>query len=162
MLKHILSHISTGQMPVTQSQCIYQLSQCNVRASTFVLSSTTLVKQVWHGLSQTYGRPLLCQTGVACISPPNLSPIGWKKHVSHLFWLKSGGTLVFTSMHVIQVWNIVVWQWFALQTYVTLVSIVMCHRRSVIRRRISLSVSLPFCFLHFLNDVLVSTRLEHH
>jgi len=35
-------------------------------------------------------------------------------------------------------------------------------RRSVIRRRISLSVSLPFCFLHFLNDVLVSTRLEHH
>ena len=30
-------------------------------------------------------------------------------------------------MHVIQVWNIVVWQWFALQTYVTLVSIVMCH-----------------------------------
>lgn len=85
MLKHILSHISTGQMPVTQSQCIYQLSQCNVRASTFVLSSTTLVKQVWHGLSQTYGRPLLCQTGVACISPPNLSPIGLKKHVSHLF-----------------------------------------------------------------------------
>lgn len=88
MLKHILSHISTGQMPVTQSQCIYQLSQCNVRASTFVLSSTTLVKQVWHGLSQSYGRPLLCQTGVACISPPNLSPIGWKKHVSHLFGLK--------------------------------------------------------------------------
>jgi len=36
-------------------------------------------------------------------------------------------------MHVIQVWNIVVWQWFALQTYVTLVSIVMCHR-SIIDR----------------------------